>query len=106
VRADFRALSRPPHPPAPRQRGDGASGDIAREAREELCPDRHWRLMLVYGNLKYPEELHSIEDCGVEVMHIGKVLEELRDRKRIFVTSSEVSGVAEMFDTFCKEQVN
>jgi hypothetical protein len=62
--------------------------------------------MLVYGNLKYPEELHSIEDCGVEVMHIGKVLEELRDRMRIFVTSYEASGVAEMFDTFCKEQVN
>ncbi len=46
-----------------------------REAREELCPDRYWRFMLVYGNLKYPEELRSIEDCGVEVMHIGKVLE-------------------------------
>ncbi len=72
--------------------------------REELCPDRHWRFMLVYGNLKYPEELHSIEDCGVEVKHIGKILEELRDRKRTFVTSSEASGVAELFDTFCKEQ--
>ena len=36
--------------------------------------------------------------------HIGKVLEELRDRKRTFVTSSEASGVAELFDTFCKEQ--
>ena len=60
--------------------------------------------MLVYGNLKYPEELHSIEDCGVEMRHTGKVLEELGDRKRTFVTSSEASGVAELFDTFCKEQ--
>jgi hypothetical protein len=30
--------------------------------------------MLAYGNLKYPEELRSIEDCDVEVKHIGKVL--------------------------------
>ena len=36
--------------------------------------------------------------------HIGKVLEELRDRKRTFVTSSEAPDVAELFDTFCKEQ--
>ncbi len=72
--------------------------------REELCPDRNWRFMLVYGNLKYPEELDSIEACGVEVKHIGEVLEELRDRKRTFVTSSEASGVAELFDNFCKGQ--
>ena len=58
----------------------------------------------MYTNLKYPEELQSIEDCGVEVKHIGKVLEELRDCKRTFVTSPEASGVAELFDTFCKEQ--
>ena len=60
--------------------------------------------MLVYGNLKYSEELDSIEGCGVEVKHIGKILEELTDRKRIFVTSSEASGVAELFDIFCKGQ--
>ncbi|HZB11364.1 MAG TPA: hypothetical protein VE525_19875 [Rubrobacter sp.] len=42
--------------------------------REEHCPDRNWRFMLAYGNLKYPEELRSIEDCDVEVKHIGKVL--------------------------------
>jgi len=72
--------------------------------REELCPDRDWRFMLVYGNLKYPEELDSIKDRGIEVKHIGEVLEELRDRKRTFVTSSEASGVAELFDIFCKDQ--
>ena len=72
--------------------------------REELCPDRNWRLMLVYGNLKYPEELASIEDCGVEVKYIGEILEELRERKRTFATSSEASGIAELFDIFCKEQ--
>jgi hypothetical protein len=72
--------------------------------REELCTDRNWRLMLVYGNLKYPEELDSKEACGVEVKHIGEVLDELRDRKRTFVTSSEASGIAELFDNFCKEQ--
>jgi hypothetical protein len=38
------------------------------------------------------------------VKHIGEVLEELRDGKRTFVTSSEASGVAELFDIFCKEQ--
>ena len=72
--------------------------------REELCPERNWRLMLVYGNLKYPEELDSIAACGVEVKHIGEVLDELRDRKRTFVTSSEASGIAELFDNFCEEQ--
>ena len=72
--------------------------------REELCPNRNWRFMLVYGNLKYPEELDSIKDYGVEVKHIGEVLEELRDRKRTFVTSSEASGVAELFDIFCKDR--
>jgi hypothetical protein len=34
--------------------------------------------MLVYSNLKYPEELDLIKDCGVEVKHIGEVLEELK----------------------------
>jgi Holliday junction resolvase-like predicted endonuclease len=81
----------------------GSKGQVARR-REELCPDRHWHFMLVYGNLKYPEELLSIEDCGVEVRHIGKILEELRDHKGTFATSSEASGVAEMFRIFCKEQ--
>ena len=80
----------------------GRKGQVGRR-REELCPNRNWRFMLVYGNLKYPEELDSIKDGGVEVKHIGEVLEELRDRKRTFVTSSEASGVAELFDTFCKE---
>jgi hypothetical protein len=60
--------------------------------------------MLVYGNLKYPEELDSIEDHGVEVKHIGEGLEEVRDRKSTFVTSSEASGVAELFAIFCKDR--
>ena len=81
----------------------GGKEQVARR-REELCPDRDWRFMLVYGDLKHPEELPLLEDCGVEVKHIGKILEELRDRKGSFVTSSEASGVAEMLDTFCKEQ--
>lgn len=51
------------------------------QQREQLCPDRNWRFMLVYGNLKYPEELDSIKACGVEVKYIGEVLEELQDRK-------------------------
>jgi hypothetical protein len=72
--------------------------------REKLCPDRDWSFMLIYGNLKYPEELDLIEDRGVEVKHIGEVLEELRDRKRTFVTSSEASGVAELFDIYFKGQ--
>ena len=81
----------------------GSKGQVARR-REELCPDRDWRFMLVYGNLKYPEELNSIEDCGIGVKHIGEIMEELRDRKRTFITSSEASGVAELFDISCKEQ--
>jgi hypothetical protein len=60
--------------------------------------------MLIYGNLKYPEELDSIKDHGVEVKHIGEGLEEVRDRKSTFVTSSEASGVAELFDIFCKDR--
>lgn len=72
--------------------------------REELCPDHDWRFMLVYGNLKYPAELDFIKDCGVEVKYISEILEELRDRKRTFVTSSEASGVAELFDIFCKDR--
>ncbi len=70
----------------------GDKEQVARR-RKELCPDRHWRFMLVYGNVRYPEELHWIENCGVEAKHIGEVLEELTDRKRTFVTSSEASGI-------------
>ena len=81
----------------------GRKEQVVRQ-REELCPDRRWRFMLVYGNLRYSEELRSIEDCGVEVKHIGEVLEELKDGKRTFVTSSEASGVAELFDIFCTVQ--
>lgn len=73
------------------------------QRREQLCPDCKWRFMLVYGNLKYPEELDSIKACGVEVKYIGEVLEELQDRKHTFVTSSDASGIAELFDIFCKE---
>jgi Holliday junction resolvase-like predicted endonuclease len=72
--------------------------------REELCPDRDWRFMLVHGNLKYPEELDPMRERGVEAKHIGEVLEELADRKRAFVTSSEASGVAELFDIFRKDR--
>jgi hypothetical protein len=59
--------------------------------------------MLVYGNLKYPEEPDSIKACGVGVKYIGEVLEELQDRKHTFVTSSDASGIAELFDIFRKE---
>ena len=72
--------------------------------RKELCSARQWHFMLVYGNLKYPEELDAIKDCGVEVKHIGEVLEELKDHKGTFATSSEASGVAELFDIFYQEQ--
>ena len=40
----------------------------------------------------------------MEVKHIGEVLEELGDCKRTFVTSSEASGVAELFDIFRKDR--
>lgn len=80
----------------------GKKDQVAR-LREELCPDRNWRFMLVHGNLKYSEELESIKNCGVEVLSMSEILEELRDRKRTFVTSSEASGVAELFDSFHDE---
>jgi hypothetical protein len=81
----------------------GTNRQVARR-REELCPGRDWRLMLVHGNLRYPEELDAIKDRGVEVKHIGEILEELGDRKRTFVTSSEASGVAELFGIFRKDR--
>ena len=79
----------------------GGKEQVARR-REELCPDRDWRFMLVYGDLKHPEELPLLEDCGVEVKHICDVLDELRNLKDTR-TSSEASGVAELFD-ICREE--
>ncbi len=71
--------------------------------REALCPDRDWRLMLVYGDLKHPEELHLLEEQGVEVKHIRDVLNELRNLKDTR-TSSEASGVAELLE-ICREEL-
>ena len=79
----------------------GKQMSVARR-REELCPDRDWRFMLVYGDLKHPEELPLLEECGVEVKHIGDVLDDLRNLKDTR-TSSEASGVAELFEICRKE---
>jgi hypothetical protein len=70
---------------------------------EELCPDRDWRFMLVFGDLKHPEELPLLENRGVEVKHITHVLDELRNLKETR-TSSEASGVAELLEICCIEQ--
>ena len=43
-------------------------------------------------------------DRGVEVKYVGEVLEELGDRKITFVTSSEASGVAELFGIFRRDR--
>lgn len=59
--------------------------------------------MLVYGDLKHPEELPLLEEQGVEVKHICGVLGELRELKDTR-TSSKVSGVAELFEICRKEQ--
>jgi|SRR5215211_5406031 len=80
----------------------GVQMRIARR-REELCPDRDWRFMLVYGDLKHPEELPLLERRGVEVKHICDVLDELRNLKDTR-TSSEASGVAELFEICRNEQ--
>jgi hypothetical protein len=45
-----------------------------------------------------------IKDRGVEVRHVSEALEELGDRKSTFVTSSEASGVAELFDIFRRDR--
>jgi len=79
----------------------GKNAQIARR-REELCPDHDWRYMLVYGDLKHPEELPLFEGQGVEVKHIRDDLDELRTLKDTR-TSSEASGVAELLE-LCREE--
>src|SRR5215217_3237473 len=79
----------------------GGKEQVARR-REELCPDRDWRFMLVHGDLKHPEELPLLEGQGVKVKHICDVLDELRSLKDTR-TSSEASGVAELFE-ICREE--
>jgi hypothetical protein len=58
--------------------------------------------MLVYGDLKHPEELPLLEGQGVELKHICDVLDELRNLKDTR-TSSEASGVAELLEICCEE---
>ncbi len=70
--------------------------------REALCPGRDWRFMLVYGDLKHPEEPPLLEEQGVEVKHICDVLDELRTLKDTR-TLSEASGVAELLE-ICREE--
>jgi len=79
----------------------GKKEQVARR-REELCPDRDWRFMLIYGDLKHSEELPLLEGQGVKVKHVCDVLDELRHLKDTR-TSSDASGVAELFE-ICREE--
>ncbi len=74
--------------------------DRVREVRRRLWPDADWRFALVHGVVRHREELPAIEDHGVEIIDLARVIDELMDRRDrrgvrpVKTTSSTAADVA------------
>jgi len=68
--------------------------------RKALWPGAEWVHILVHGAVKYPEELQEIEQRGVKLVPLERVLEDLCPPQRPPFTASAGGDLADLIDFY------
>ena len=74
--------------------------------RERVWPGLNWKKVFVHGVARHPEELHLIEQCGIELVAFHTVLQDLNVKKGVTGASgTDISDIIRYFGLISEEKI-